>query len=363
MVTAGLKVLVAGNEDATARELTEAFTPLGWEITQARDAVSATAAMLRSRPDAVVLFGNLPGGGAVLVLRRLRASVHTAMTPVIAVSGRRDGDAEALRVHGVDECLPPPADPVAVRAWIQHRTAKPPVVVQAPPDIIGAPDRSTALAHTALLDSPPEESFDALTELASSLLGVPVALVSLVDTNRQFFKSQVGLGEPWATRRETPLTHSFCQWVVSGHEELVVSDARTHPVLSHNQAIADLGVVAYAGVPLTASNGEAIGSLCAIDTAPRAWSEADLALLRHLGQIAEASIAISEAASAARRAPLDAEASGIARSLALRAVGGGIERCTHLLQRHDPRLTDAQHVALLKLVEWFGRHIARMAGA
>jgi DNA-binding response OmpR family regulator len=357
-----MKVLVAGNEDGTAKELTDAFTPLGWEIIQARDAVSATAAMLRSRPDAVVLFGNLPGGGAVLVLRRLRASVHTAMTPVFAVSGRRAEDADELRTHGVDECVAPPADPVAIRAWIQSRLLSPQVVMQAPAAIIREPNRIDALTRTGLLDSPPEESFDALTRLASSLLGVPVALVSLVDSHRQFFKSQVGLGEPWATRRETPLTHSFCQWVVSEQEGLVIADARNHPVLAHNRALSDLGVVAYAGVPITATSGEPIGSLCAIDTTPREWSDAEIDLLRQLGQVAEASIAVSEAIAAERRTPPDAEKQAIERSLVLRALGVGIERCTHLLQRSDPQLTGAEQLGLVKLVEWFGRHIVRAAG-
>lgn len=362
-MTARLKVLVAGNEDGTAKELTDAFTPLGWEVIQARDAVSATAALLRSRPDAVVLFGNLPGGGAVLVLRRLRASVHTAMTPVFGVSGRRAEDADELRAHGIDECVAPPANPAAIRAWIQSRLLSPQVVMEAPAGIIREPNRLDALNHTGLLDSPPEESFDSLTGLTSSLLGVPVALVSLVDSHRQFFKSQVGLGDPWATQRETPLTHSFCQWVVAGHEELVIGDARTHPVLSNNRALADLGVIAYAGVPITATNGESIGSLCAIDNEPHEWSGADIDLLRGLGQVAEASIAVSEAIAAERRTSPDPETDVIARSLVLRALGIGIERCTHLMQRADPALTGAQQLTLVKLVGWFGRHIARMAGA
>lgn len=362
-MTARCTVLVAGNEDSTAKELTDAFTPWGWETIQARDAVSATAAMLRKRPDAVVLFGNLPGGGTALVLRRLRASVHTAMTPVIAISGRRAEDASELRAHGVDECLASPADPGAIRAWIQSRLVNPQLVMQAPAAIIREPSRIDALTATELLDSPPEESFDTMTRLATSLLRVPVALVSLVDNHRQFFKSQFGLGEPWATRRETPLTHSFCQWVVSGNEGLVVADARHHPVLASNLALSDLGVVAYAGVPITATNGEPIGSLCAIDTAPREWSSADIDLLRQLGQVAEASIAVSEAIAAERRTPPDAEQRAIKRSLVLRALGVGIERCTHLLQRADPQLTDAEHLGLVKLVEWFGRHIVRVAEA
>jgi hypothetical protein len=74
--------------------------------------------------------------------------------------------------------------------------------------------RLAALRRTALLDSPPEEAFDRLTRLARSVLHVSASYVSLVDGERQFFKSAVGLSEPWASSRQTPLTHSFCKHAV-----------------------------------------------------------------------------------------------------------------------------------------------------
>ena len=77
------------------------------------------------------------------------------------------------------------------------------------------PARLAQLSRLRLLDTPPEEPFDRLTRLAARTLGAPVALVSLVDDRRQFFKSAHGLPEPWASQRETPLTHSFCQHVVT----------------------------------------------------------------------------------------------------------------------------------------------------
>jgi signal transduction histidine kinase/CheY-like chemotaxis protein len=146
--------------------------------------------------------------------------------------------------------------------------------------------RVRALAALAVLDTPPEERFDRLTRVAKRCLRVPVALVSLVDADRQFFKSQVGLPEPWATDRQTPLTHSFCQHVVRTGEALVVADARHHPVLRDNLAVSDIGVIAYAGVPLVSADGLVMGSFCAIDIEPREWSEDDLATLRDLAEAA-----------------------------------------------------------------------------
>jgi GAF domain-containing protein len=101
------------------------------------------------------------------------------------------------------------------------------------PDVtrLRAFERLDALRSTGLLDSPAEEAFDRLTRLAARLLRVPVALVSLVDEDRQFFKSCFGLPEPLATQRETPLSHSFCQHVVNLEDLLVAGDAREHPLL------------------------------------------------------------------------------------------------------------------------------------
>ena len=144
------------------------------------------------------------------------------------------------------------------------------------------PSRLQALNRTGLLDSPSEESFDRLTRLAVKILRVPVALVSLVDKERQFFKSCVGLSEPWASQRETPLSHSFCQHTIASHQPLIIEDARTHPLVLDNLAITDLNVIAYAGIPLVLSDGSTIGSFCAIDSQPRRWTEDEIDILHEL---------------------------------------------------------------------------------
>ena len=150
---------------------------------------------------------------------------------------------------------------------------------------LDAPGRLSALNESGLMDSPPEAAFDRLTQLAVKLLHAPVALVSLVDSQRQFFKSQVGLAEPWASARETPLTHSFCQHVVTSGARLVIDDARESELVKDNLAIPDLGVIAYAGVPLYDAGGSNLGSFCAIDTVPRRWTENELEVLESLAAI------------------------------------------------------------------------------
>jgi len=160
--------------------------------------------------------------------------------------------------------------------------------------------RDDILRSTQLIDAPPEEAFDRLTRIASSLLDAPVALVSLVDGARQFFKSAIGLAEPWATARETPLTHSFCKHVTADRAPLIVADAREHPVLRDNLAIQDLGVIAYAGMPLIVE-GEALGALCVIDDQPRVWPEPQLRLLRDLADVVTSEIGLRRTLQAAEK--------------------------------------------------------------
>ena len=171
-------------------------------------------------------------------------------------------------------------------------------------DFIGDIKRLQALFDTDLLDTIAEERFDRITRLATKLLRVPVSLLSLVSHDRQFFKSAIGLREPWATLRATPLTHSFCQYTISSGQPLVVTDARTDPLLKDNLALRDLGVVAYAGFPLVTGAGLGLGALCVIDGKPRQWTDAELEILKDLAGFVmseiDTRVAITERAVALR---------------------------------------------------------------
>ena len=154
------------------------------------------------------------------------------------------------------------------------------------------PARLRDLERVALLDTPPEHTFDRLTRLATRFLNTPIALVSFVDAERQFFKSCIGLPEPWTTTRETPLSHSFCQYVVASRAPFIVEDARVHPVMQQSLAITDLGVIAYVGIPLITPDGATIGSFCVADTQPRAWTPDDIAVLTDLAESVITEIAL-----------------------------------------------------------------------
>jgi GAF domain-containing protein len=161
-------------------------------------------------------------------------------------------------------------------------------------------DRLDALRATGLLDSDITPSFDRLARLAAHVLNAPVALVSLVDADRQFFKSCLGLPEPWASERQSPLTHSFCQHAVAIREPLLVDDAREHQLLRDNLAIRDMGVIAYAGIPLIDPDGHALGTLCVIDSRPRHWTTHQVQLLSDLAGSVVTEISLARAVSRGR---------------------------------------------------------------
>jgi GAF domain-containing protein len=160
------------------------------------------------------------------------------------------------------------------------------------------PGRLAAVRATGLLDAPSDPALDRLAGLTARVLDAPVAMVTIVDEERQFLASAIGLAEPLATERETPLSYSICQHTVSAREALVLSDARQHPVLRDNLAVTELGIVAYAGVPLVTRQGHALGALCAMDRRPRAWTRDQISLLADLG----ASVISEIELAAARRA-------------------------------------------------------------
>ncbi|HYG75376.1 MAG TPA: ATP-binding protein [Planctomycetota bacterium] len=142
--------------------------------------------------------------------------------------------------------------------------------------------RLAALQRTALMDTGSDPAFDRLSLLASRILKAPVALVSLVDDERQFFKSCIGLPEPHATRRQTGLEPSFCKHVVHTGEPLIISDARRDETFKNHPGIRDMGIIAYLGIPIQTGDNQVLGSFCVIDSVPRVWTPDDVYILQQL---------------------------------------------------------------------------------
>ncbi len=140
-------------------------------------------------------------------------------------------------------------------------------------------ERLQALYACRVLDTPPEPQFDDIILLAAQICGVPLAAVSLIDRDRQWFKSILGLD---AT--ETPRDAAFCAYTILQPELMVVPDTQSDPRFSGNPLVTgDPGIRFYAGMPLVMSDGLALGSLCVIDKKPRQLSTDQQAALRALG--------------------------------------------------------------------------------
>ncbi len=154
-----------------------------------------------------------------------------------------------------------------------------------PHPILLSVERTMVMRDLNMLSSDQETLYDKITVLVSDIIGAPVSLVSMVASNYQFFKSHHGLPEPWKSRRQTPLSHSFCQHVVAKNEPLIVSDAREVDFLKNNLAIPDLNVIGYLGIPLTLETGQTLGSFCVIDGKPRDWQPVEIEIMENLGRI------------------------------------------------------------------------------
>ena len=153
---------------------------------------------------------------------------------------------------------------------------KPPV----PPD---EPARLATLRELKLLDTPAEERFDRITRVASKLFEVPIALISLVDADRQWFKSCVGISVS-----ETPREISFCAHAIMSDEIFYVPDTHKDERFSDNPLVTGEPFIRfYAGYALDGPDGRKVATLCIIDQRPRELKPEDFSLLRDLGQWAE----------------------------------------------------------------------------
>jgi diguanylate cyclase (GGDEF)-like protein/PAS domain S-box-containing protein len=182
-----------------------------------------------------------------------------------------------------------------------------------PPDEAG---RLALLHALQLLDSAPEPVFDRVTRLAGRLLGTPVALFSLVDRDRQWFKSRVG-----TEVEETPRDISFCTHAILQEEPLVVNDALRDPRFANNPLVREgLKIRFYAGVPVRSRDGHAIGTLCTLDTRPRELAPEDLASLQDLAGIVADEVQRREQLAVARLHLKEADAAMRGTEARLRSI-------------------------------------------
>ncbi|MET0251678.1 MAG: GAF domain-containing protein [Novosphingobium sp.] len=264
----------------------------GLSVNGVATVAEAVAIMRNEDPPLVVLDGTLPPHGMTALLRT------SANVPKLVIGGNLP--------RGADDTV----DHIAagfsreylrsrIRTWLMRGkfAALPACIPES------EARRLAAVRSLEILDTPPEDRFDRFTRIASRLFNVPVSLISLIDENRQWFKSRTGTDVG-----ETPRDLSFCAHAILEPRPLVVPDALQDDRFCNNpMVVGPPRVRFYAGVPLHVA-GEAIGTLCLIDIRPREPSPDELRMLRDLGTLVEAELGRSEPS----LMPLHVLAAGIA---------------------------------------------------
>jgi GAF domain-containing protein len=180
------------------------------------------------------------------------------------------------------------------------------------------PARLAALQRLAVLDTEPEAPFENVVALIRAVLDVPMAAVSLIDEDRQWFKARIGL-----ELEETPRDISFCTYTIKQRDPLLISDTTKDDRFAANPLVlGDPGIRSYAGIPLRTADGYNIGSLCAIDTKVREFTDAELALLDKFARIVVADLELR------RIAGKDQLTGALTRR-------GFIERVSQEIERHN----------------------------
>lgn len=182
------------------------------------------------------------------------------------------------------------------------------------------PARLAALQRYAVLDTPPEEPFDKITSLVQSILGVPICAVSLVDEQRQWFKSCQGLDA-----KQTARDISFCTHTVAQRKPLIICDAKTDPRFADSPLVVGAPFIrSYAGVPLATPDGYNIGALCAIGTSPRTFDPAHIAILERFAALVVNELELRDVA----------QRDFLTSVLSRRAFMNEVERRAALYRRH-----------------------------
>ena len=271
------KIVLLGIVDATLYDgLWQALRSDGMRVLHARTGEAAVELAKTGQPSLVVLERYLPGDGlaACQAIRTLNADV-----PIIITAAQEDIAAGAA-VGATDWLVKPFSGIYArtrMRAWLMRTTCQ---WTQAPMPANEA-ERLSALEHLGILDTAREERFDRLTRIAARAFNVPIALVTLIDANRQWFKSACGTDVC-----ETSRDMSFCAHAILEHEVMIVPDALLDSRFADNPIVVnDPRARFYAGCPLILDSGACVGTLCLIDTRPRELDQSSIRLLEDLGAL------------------------------------------------------------------------------
>ena len=275
-----LLILMAVTDRSAAETLLDAAHADQVAVVETRSADAVLCAIGEKLPSLIVLEKKEGAPDPLELCTKVRTLQGTHDVPIIVVADTEDYQ-RGIAAGVTDWLIRPFSIAYArtrLRAWLL-RTAARWVRAPLPPD---EEQRLATLHSLGILDTPEEQRFDRLTRLAAAILRVPVALVSLVDRERQWFKSAHGMEV-----RQTPRETSFCAHAVAARELLVVPDALAdHRFADNPQVSGRTRVRFYAGCPLFVGQS-CVGTLCVLDVRPRQLSLEQVGLLRDVAVLVE----------------------------------------------------------------------------
>lgn len=288
-ITMGAYVLIAESDPSRASRYGELARAEGLDPLVTRDGVEALDALREhGAPALIVTDLSLPRADGFALLREARRLAVEKQPPAVVLSAFQElrGAAETLREHlGIRAILHKTAGDGEIRGAFKRaieglsgEKAPPPE-----PEASAAREETVRLARIEEMgivdDLPPDEALQQLVQKTAEAFRVPVALISLILKDQQWFKAHVGLSGEAAAARGTPREWAICRHVVQGKEPLVVPDARTHPYFKSNPLVKAGLVGSYAGAPLVTPRGDVLGSLCIIDSKPMAITAGEVEVL------------------------------------------------------------------------------------
>lgn len=279
-------VLVGMQNAHLAKIILEAAKAEGVQVEHLDDAVKIKEAAQSKVPGLIFLEDNIGTSDGLAICQQLRQSLdprlHVVPILIVAAQERK----EQGRKVGVTQWLLTPFSSQYARTQIQSWLLRSACHWMRPELPSDETERLKILRELAILDTSPEEKFDRITRIAVSICDVPIALVSLIDQDRQWFKSCIGL-DVTETSREV----SFCAHAITSRQILIVSDTLLdHRFAANPLVVSGPRIRFYAGFPIFHANGVCLGTLCLIDTRPRHLSTATVARLEDLAILVQREI-------------------------------------------------------------------------
>jgi phosphoribosyl 1,2-cyclic phosphodiesterase/CheY-like chemotaxis protein len=275
-------ILLVTADTELAEKVQSAISNDPVELIRATSDDSARRLFEAERPALVIMDDALPGIGGAALSRELRILANGCSDEIpILIVGRGAGPDEELpdTTDWVQVPFSPEYARTRIRTWLLRGRCR---WERAEIDEREA-ERLSALRALNLLDTAPEERFDRFTRIAAALFDAPVSLVTLVDENRQWFKSCVGI-EQCETSRDV----SFCAHALKSADVMVVPDALVDSRFADNPLVTEGPRIRfYAGAPLFLANGICVGTLCVLDSRPRIPSEREVALLKDVASLVQ----------------------------------------------------------------------------